>query len=170
VSGLLRLPGRHLAAWDVHHARLLGRCEPTTGIDAFDRLVDQVMTSAPYAWARRVFWIVDNGSSRRGQPSVDRLQSRWPTLRLIHLPIHASWLNQVEIYFSVAQRKLLTPNDFHDLDELETRLLAFELLPTDRHTVRVEIHQSRPQRLLDRINAHENAQLTPLGSGGRFCR
>ena len=122
----MRLLGRHLAAWDVHHARLLGRCEPTTGIDAFDRLVDQVMTSAPYAWARRVFWIVDNGPSHRGQPSVDQLQSRRPTLRLIHLPIHASWLNQVEIYLSVAQRNLLTPNDFHDLDELETRLLAFQ--------------------------------------------
>jgi DDE superfamily endonuclease len=102
----------YLAAWDVHHARLFGRAEPTTGIDAFDRLVDQVMTSAPYASAGRVFWIVDNGSSHRGQPSIDRLQSRWPTLRLIHLPIHASWLDQVEIYFSVVQRKVLAPNDF----------------------------------------------------------
>jgi DDE superfamily endonuclease len=88
----------YLAAWDVHRAQVFGRCEPTTGIEAFDWLVGQVMTSQPYASARRVFWIVDNGSSHRGQPSVDRLQSRWPTLRLIHLPIHASWLNQVEIY------------------------------------------------------------------------
>ena len=88
----------YLAAWDVHRAQVFGRCEPTTGIEAFDWLVGQVMTSQPYASARRVFWIVDNGSSHRGQPSVDRLQSRRPTLRLIHLPIHASWLNQVEIY------------------------------------------------------------------------
>lgn len=90
----------YLAAWDVHHAKLFGRCEPRSGIDAFDRLVEQVMTTEPYASARRVFWIVDNGTSHRGQPSIDRLEHRWPTLRLIHLPTHASWLNQVEIYFS----------------------------------------------------------------------
>ena len=40
--------------------------------------------------------------------------------------MHASWLNQVEIYFSVVQRKVLTPNDFTDLDELADRLLAFQ--------------------------------------------
>jgi hypothetical protein len=56
----------YLAALDVHHARLFGRCEPTTGIDPFDRLVEQVMTVAPYRHAQRVFWIVDNGPSHRG--------------------------------------------------------------------------------------------------------
>jgi hypothetical protein len=56
----------YLAAWDVHHARLFGRCEPTTGIEPFGRLVDQVMTSEPYASAERVFWVVDNGSSHCG--------------------------------------------------------------------------------------------------------
>jgi hypothetical protein len=99
----------YLAAWDVHRAKVFGRCEDISGIAPFNRLVDQVMTTVPYASARRVFWVVDNGSSHRGQASVDRLESRWPTLRLIHLPVHASWLNQVEVYFSVIQRKLLTP-------------------------------------------------------------
>ena len=103
-----------------------GRCEAATGIDPFNRLIDQVMTSQPYASARRVYWVVDNGSSHRGQPSIDRLQHRWPTLRLIHLPVHASWLNQVEIYFSVVQRKVLAPNDFHTLNEVESRLLNFQ--------------------------------------------
>jgi hypothetical protein len=116
----------YLAAWDVHRARIFGRCEPTTGIAPFARLVEQVMTTEPYASARRVFWIVDNGSSHRGQRAVDRLQERWPTARLVHLPVHASWLNQVEIYFSIVQRKVLTPNDFADLAEVEARLLAFE--------------------------------------------
>jgi hypothetical protein len=116
----------YLAAWDVHRARVFGRCEPTTGIAPFDRLVEQVMTTEPYASARRVFWVVDNGSSHRGQRAVDRLQQRWPNARLVQLPIHASWLNQVEIYFSVIQRKVLTPNDFHDLTDVEGRLLAFE--------------------------------------------
>jgi transposase len=116
----------YLAAWDVHQARLFGRCEQATGIAPFGRLVEQVMTTEPYASARRVFWVVDNGSSHRGRASVERLEGAWPNLRLIHLPIHASWLNQVEIYFSVVQRKVLTPNDFLDLVEVERRLLAFQ--------------------------------------------
>jgi len=88
---------------------VLGRSERRGGIDSFDRLVWQVMTKEPYAFARRVFWIVDNGSAHRGQRSVDRLEGRWPNLVLVHLPIHASWLNHVEIFFSILQRKLLTP-------------------------------------------------------------
>jgi transposase len=116
----------YLAAWDVHHARLFGRLEPTTGIEPFRRLAAQVMTTEPYASARRVFWIVDNGSSHRGQASVRRLEGAWRNLRLIHLPVHASWLNQIEIYFSVVQRKVLTPNDFTDLAELQQRLLGFQ--------------------------------------------
>ena len=116
----------YLAAWDVHRAKVFGRCEPTTGIEPFGRLVEQVMTAEPYASARRVFWVVDNGSSHRGKKSAERLQGRWPNARLVHVPVHASWLNQVEIYFSVIQRKVLTPNDFADLAEVESRLLAFE--------------------------------------------
>jgi hypothetical protein len=116
----------YLAAWDVHHARLCGRTEPKTGIEPFGRLVEQVMTSEPYASARTVFWIVDNGSSHAGQRSIERLEGTWPNLRLIHLPIHASWLNQIEIYFAILQRKALTPNDFADLDALTARITAFE--------------------------------------------
>ncbi len=115
-----------LAAWDVHHARLFGCCEPCTGIEPFGHLVAQVMTTEPYASARRVFWVVDNASSHRGQRAAERIGQRWPKARLVHLPVHASWLNQVEIYFSVVQRKVLTPNDFADLAEVESRLAAFE--------------------------------------------
>jgi hypothetical protein len=115
----------YLAAWDVHHARLFDRVEPKTGIEPFGRLVEQVMTSEPYASARRVFWVVDNGSSHAGRASIERLEGAYENLRLIHLPIHASWLNQVELYFSIVQRKALTPNDFGSLEELAERLLAF---------------------------------------------
>ena len=116
----------YLGAWDVHRAQLLGRCEPTTGIDAFRHLVAQVMSTEPYASARRVFWVVDNGSSHRGQRSAERLRAEWSRLRLIHLPVHASWLNQIEIVFSIVQRKVLTPNDFADLHRLAEQLLGFQ--------------------------------------------
>jgi hypothetical protein len=116
----------YLAAWDVHRAKLFGRCETKTGIAPFERLVEQVMSQEPYCSAERVFLLVDNGSSHRGEASVRRLQERWPNLVLVHLPVHASWLNQIEIYFSIVQRKVLTPNDFTGLAEVESRLLEFE--------------------------------------------
>src|SRR5262249_61835355 len=84
------------------------------------------MTAEPYASADRVFWIVDNGSCHRGAASVKRMAKAWPNAHLIHLPAHASWLNQAEIYFSVAQRKALTPNDFTSLDQIRDRLAAFQ--------------------------------------------
>jgi DDE superfamily endonuclease len=115
----------YLACWDVRRAKLFDRCEPKGGIEPFDRLVAHVMTQEPYASARRVFWIVDNGSSHRGQRSIDRLQGDYENLVLVHLPVHASWLNQIEIYFSIVQRKVLQPNDFTDLAAVEERLLAF---------------------------------------------
>ena len=136
----------YLAAWDVHRAKVFGRCEQTTGIDPFDRLVGQVMTTEPYATARRVFWVVDNGSSHRGQASIDRLQDRWPKLRLIHLPVHASWLNQVEIYFSVVQRKVVSPNELpHPRRGRDPTARLPAVLRTDRHTVRMEVHQRRSE-------------------------
>ena len=84
------------------------------------------MTALPYNEARRVFWIVDNGSSHQGPKSVLRLKAKYPKLVLVHGPVHASWLNQIEIYFSVLQRKALTPNDFASLEALEERILSFQ--------------------------------------------
>lgn len=116
----------YLAAYDVHHARVFGRCEPTTGIVPFMNLVEQVMTQEPYASAKRVFWIVDNGSSHRGHKAAGRLTAAFPNAVMVHTPVHASWLNQVEIYFSVVQRKVVSPNDFPDLAQVGDRLRAFE--------------------------------------------
>ena len=119
---------QYLAAWDVRRGYIMGRCEKTTGIDPFGHLVKQVMEQEPYRSARRVFWIVDNGSSHRGEASIKRLAKSYSTGILVHTPIHASWLNQVEIYFSKIQRKVLTPNDFASLNEVEQRLHLYEEL------------------------------------------
>lgn len=116
----------YIAGLDVHHARVFGRCESTNGIAPFDRLVEQVMTRPPYHDARRVFWIVDNCAVHRGAKAAQRLRTRFPHLTLVHVPVHASWLNQIEIYFSIVQRKVLTPNDFPDLNAVAERLLDFQ--------------------------------------------
>ena len=116
----------YIAAWDVHRARLFGDVVGKISIIAFDALVARVMSQEPYRSARRVFWIVDGGTIHRGQRSVDRLEGRFHNLTLVHLPKHASWLNQIEIYFSILQRKALTPADFASHDAVAARILGFQ--------------------------------------------
>ena len=146
----------YLAAWDVHRGQVIGRCEDTTGIAPLSRLVEQVLTAEPYASARRVFWIVDNGSSHRGAASIIWMASTWPNAQLIHLPTHASWLDQAEIYFSAVQRKALTPNDFTTLDQIRERLTAFEVRynaiasPFSWKFTRTGLHD-----LLNRLDVHQ---------------
>jgi hypothetical protein len=147
----------YLAAWDVHRGQVIGRCEDSTGIEPFARLVEQVMTSQPYASADRVFWITDNGSSHRGQASIDRMRNAWSNAHLVHTPVHASWLDQCEIYFSVIQRKVVAPNDFFDTDQIRARLAAFEIrynavaTPFNWKFTRHDLDD-----LLTRIDAHQN--------------
>lgn len=118
----------YMAAWDVRQAKVFGLCKSSTGIDSFHDLVDFVMGKEPYRSAHRVFWVTDNGSSHRGQSSIDRLKSWYNNAIQVHTPIHASWLNQVEIYFSVLQRKVLVPNDFESIEDLKNRILCFQAL------------------------------------------
>ena len=146
----------YLAAYDVHHAKVIGRCAPTTGIAPFTELVEQVMNTEPYASARRVFWVVDNGSSHNGNTSIQRMKEAWPNATLVHLPVHASWLNQVEIYFSIVQRKVVKPQNFPNLHVLEDRLLAFQdrynatAIPFDWRFGRTALND-----LLQRAKCHE---------------
>jgi len=116
----------YIAAWDVHQAHLFGLCQKRSGIESFHLLVDLVMQQEPYRSAHRVFWITDNGSSHRSEKSVHRLSQWYSNATLVHTPVHASWLNQIEIYFSVVQRKVLTPNNFPSLLALEKQLLKFQ--------------------------------------------
>jgi transposase len=145
----------YLAAYDVHRAKVFGRCEATTGIVPFMALVEQVMTQKPYADAKRVFWIVDNGSSHRGKKAIDRLAARFPNAVLVHTPVHASWVNQIEVFFSIVQRKVVSPNDFTDLDQVRDRLRGFE----DRYNATAQPFQwkfttSDLDHLLARLDRH----------------
>lgn len=152
---------QYLAAWDVFRGIAMGRCERTTGIDSFMRLVEQVMAQEPYRSADRVFWVVDNGSSHRGQAACDRLTKAWPNAVMVHTPVHASWLNQVEIYFSIVQRKVLTPNDFTSLDEVARRLLRFQdAINADPRPFAWNYTRTKLRDFVKRLNRR-------LGSAGR---
>jgi transposase len=157
----------YLAAYDVHQARVFGHCSPKTGISPFMTLVEQVMTQEPYASAKRVFWVVDNGSSHRGQAAADRLTARFPNAVMIHTPIHASWTNQIEIYFSIIQRKVLTPNDFTSLDQVEDRLTAFEQRYNQAaRPFRWKFTPADLEDLMARIERHEQIEQNPQQPAG----
>lgn len=114
------------AAWDVFRARIFGLVVPTTCIVTFNQLIDQVMSQAPYQNSTRTFWLVDGGRAHHPKTFPARLQQMYPNAVAVSLPVHASWLNQIEIYFSIVQRKVLTPMDVTDQAMLTTRLLNFQ--------------------------------------------
>jgi hypothetical protein len=153
-----------LAALDVHTGKVFASTPATTGIAPFMDLMTQIMSQPPYNSAPRVFVIVDNGSDHHGQAAIKRLRDAWPNAIMIHTPVHASWLNQAEIFFSIMQKKVISPNDFASLDELAGTLLAF----VDRYN-----HTARPfnwkftatdlARVLDQISAREHATQQPAG-------
>jgi hypothetical protein len=145
----------YLAAYDVHQATVFGRCEPTTGIVPFTALVDQVMSAEPYRTAKRVFWVVDNGSSHSGAASIARMKDRWPAAVLVHLPVHASWLNQV--FFSILQRKLITGGDFSDLSDLADKILGFQQhYNTAAEPFDWKFTKTKLQKLMERLAAHSD--------------
>jgi DDE superfamily endonuclease len=150
---------QYLAAWDVQRGYVMGRCEPSTGIEPFGRLVAQVMKQEPYRSAKRVFWVVDNGSSHRGKAAAQRLALAYTNLILVHTPVHASWLNQVEIYFSIIQRKVLTPNDFANLEEVEQRLRLYEDLANQQpRPFNWKFDRAKLEKFLQRLEAKRAAQ------------
>jgi hypothetical protein len=149
---------QYLAAWDVRRGYVMGRCEPTTGIAPFGRLVDQVLAEEPYRSGERLFWIVDNGSSHRGAAAMQRLSQVDSRIILVHTPVHASWLNQVEIYFSIIQRKVLTPNDFADLEAIRLRLAFYEELSNQSPTpFQWKFDRTKLATLLAKIEARRMA-------------
>jgi hypothetical protein len=115
----------------VRRGGVIGRGEATTGTAPFGRLVAQVMAAAPDRSPRRVVWVTANGSSLRGETAAAELAQQHPHLILVHLPVHASWLNQSERSCSILPRQVLPPNDFADLAALEQRLTAFAARYTD---------------------------------------
>jgi DDE superfamily endonuclease len=149
---------QYLAAWDVRRGYVMGRCEARTGIEPFGRLVKQVLAEEPDRSGARLFWVVDNGSSHRGSASKARLRQVDSRIILVHTPVHASWLNQVEISFSIIQRKVLPPNDFADLAAIRLRLALYEELSNPNPTpFQWKFDRTKLTALLAKIEARQRA-------------
>jgi hypothetical protein len=114
------------AAWDVFRAKIWGRVAPNTCIATFNRFIDEVMSRHPYQSSARTFWVVDGGCAHHPNTFPARLQAMYPNAVAVSLPVHSSWLNQIEIYFSIVQRKVLTPMEVTDKAMLTQRLLDFQ--------------------------------------------
>jgi hypothetical protein len=148
----------YMAAWDVGRAKIFTHVTRHNGIDSFHRLVDQVMSQEPYRAARRVFWIVDNGSAHRGPSAIARLRSWYPNAILVHTPVHASWLNQIEIYFSIIQRKVLTPASATSIPSLRVRLRKFQTrYENAAHPFDWRFTKKDLKRLLSRLSKKSDA-------------
>jgi hypothetical protein len=88
------------------------------------------------------------------------MAKRWPTIIVVHTPVHASWLNQVEVYFSIVQRKALTPSDFSSMTELEDRLLGFqEHYEAAARPFQWKFSRWDLNRLLAKLRVHADIQL-----------
>jgi hypothetical protein len=116
----------YLAFLDVFSGRVYGETSAHTGIVPFESALANVVTQRPYAAAERIFLIVDNGSSHHPSTSPARIRRQFPPVEVVHLPVHSSWLNQIELYFSIVQRKALTPADFESVAALDQRLRWFQ--------------------------------------------
>jgi hypothetical protein len=147
---------QYVAAGDVRRGLVMGRCEPSTGLAPFGHWVAQVLEQEPYGAAERVFWVVDNGSSPRGAAATHRLTKADANLILAHTPVPASWLNQLEISFSLVQRQVLTPNDFASLTAVEQRLHLYEELSNRQpHPFAWKFTRAKLLEFLERRHAHE---------------
>ena len=103
-------------------------------------------------------WIVDNGSSHRGVAAKKRQRQVASRIILVYTPVHASWLNQVEIYFSIIQRKVLTPNDVADLEAIRLRLALYEELSNQNPTpFQWKFDRAKLTALLAKLEARRRA-------------
>lgn len=129
----VRKGATHLfAALSVAEGLIYGCCRPTkTFLDFQAFLLEVLIPEAIRRGVRHIYLILDNGSThapKQLQAWLNQKQKEegWSfSVEVIWLPKYASWLDQIEIWFSILQRKLLTPNDFPDLKTLQQSITNF---------------------------------------------
>jgi hypothetical protein len=114
-----------IACLNVKTGKVFGKCFPKKTIKEFDEVLDEAIDIYKKQ-AKRIFIIVDNGSAHHPNTFTNRINQKYDNVFVLHTPTHASWINQIEIYFSILQRKVLTPNYFDDPFQLVNTILAFQ--------------------------------------------
>jgi len=146
----------YLAFLEVFTGRIYGEVTEQNGIVPFERALGHCVQQAHLARATRIFLILDNGCAHHPSTSPRRLREQFPQIHAVHLPTHASWLNQIEIFFSIVRRKALTPADFDSKAALRTRLLQFQRCYNERaEPFSWNYTQEQLAAYLERVAAHE---------------
>jgi len=121
-----------MAALSVADGLIYGQCHPRKRFVDFHTFLETVVIAeARRRGVQMIALVLDNGSTHAPKQLtsfVQELPNRFDgklTMRPYWLPVNASWLDQIEIWFSVLQRKLLQPNHFTSTDELQRAILDF---------------------------------------------
>lgn len=88
----------------------------------FIEFLDQIEASIDPRLSIHV--VLDNGSSHQSKATKKWFEQH-PRFVVHHTPVHASWLNQVESFFSILTRKVLRRGEFDSRDDLVQRMLDF---------------------------------------------
>ena len=101
-----------LALLNIFSGQVFHQTVAKSGVDPFMALVRLVVEQEPYRSAERLFFVIDNGGAHHRNTFQARLnetfpRSDYPEMIAVHLPKHASWINQVELFFSIVARKAL---------------------------------------------------------------
>jgi transposase len=124
VHGYKRAGALHLfAAFDTRTGKVYARTEMRKRQKEFIALLNQLDREIPPS-IRRIWLVLDNSSVHKGKQTRAWLQTH-PRFVCWFLPVHCSWMNQIEQWFGLVQRKRLRISDFTDLDHLAERLMAF---------------------------------------------
>lgn len=110
------------AALQVHSGTVAGMTAPTRNQFDFLAFLEQLETEIPAG--QQVIAILDNLSTHK-TPNVQAWLDEHPRWQMVFTPKHASWLNQVEIFFSILTRRLLKHGQFTGADDLATQMLAY---------------------------------------------
>ena len=110
------------AALDVHEGSVALWVADSTRSDNFVDFLADLVRQTPKGLD--LHCIADNLSAHKTAAVADFL-TRHPHVHIHYTPAHASWLNQVELFFSIIERRLLRRGEFSSTDELADRVIAF---------------------------------------------
>ena len=111
-----------MAALNVHTGEVIAADAERNDADNFIAFLHHIDTATPAELV--VHLVLDNGASHIARKTRAWLADH-PRFVVHHTPKHASWLNQVELFFSILSRKLLRRGEFTSRDELVQRIMAF---------------------------------------------
>jgi transposase len=111
------------AAFDTRSGEVIGLLRRRKRQAEFIELLEEIDRRTP-ATVTSIHLVCDNVSTHHGK-LVRAWIERHPRFRMHFTPVHCSWMNQVEQWFSILQRKRMKAPNFADLADLERRVLAF---------------------------------------------